>query len=82
MILLEVIVQILRGSVQTTAAKNSFLMSGRPTRRSGLNLITRGYGWGGLLSFLQDGCLAASALRSAEDRKSIVALAESMARYR
>src|ERR1022692_839439 len=44
--------------------------------------MMRGCGWEGLFSALRNSCLAAPASRSAESRKSIVAPAESMARYR
>ncbi len=84
-VLLESVVQVLYGSVPATAAKCPFLLyvgDGRAVDRCQVRMMTRGCGWDGWLSAFRNRRLAASASRNDDSRKSIVAPAESMARYR
>jgi hypothetical protein len=85
MILLENVIQVLRGSVSTTIAQRTFLLTvrdrGAVDRRQSV-LITRGCGWDRSPSALRNRRLAASASCNADSRKSMVAPVESMARYK
>ena len=79
-------VQVRFRSVPATAARCPFLLYVRDGGAVDWRLIrvsiTRDCGWQGSLSALRKSRLAASASRNAESRKSIVAPAELMARFR
>lgn len=85
-VLLDDVVQLRQRPVPKARAERPILVyiAGIAALRSGLKsvLTTRGCGSDRSLSDLRNSRLAASAARKAHSRKSIVAPAESMARYR
>jgi hypothetical protein len=85
MVLLEEVVQILDRSVAAPAADNLFLLyvcDAELYIGARSVWMTRGCGWDRSLSALRNSRLAASASRNTDNRKSMVAPAESIARYR
>jgi hypothetical protein len=85
-ILLQDIVQVLHRSVPTAAAKDSFLLyvgDGRIVNRRPIRVDDARLRMGRMAErLLRNRRLAASASRNPESKKSMVAPAESMARYR
>jgi hypothetical protein len=85
MILFENVIQVLHRAVSTAVAERPFLLTDRDrgaVYRRQIMLITRGWGWDRSPNALRNSRLAASASRNPDSKKSMVAPAESMARYK
>lgn len=85
MVLLENVVQVLYRSVPATATKGPFLLKvgdGRAVDRRQIRVNDARLRMGAMVQRLAKQLFGKAASRSAESRKSMVAPAESMARYR